>query len=725
RRADLLATLAQLDADGDEHRAAVGRLDTARRAQRLAVILPRLADATAAEAAATERVGRQRSALPDALAGLVRDVGTQDPGNPSLEPLEVLLDERRRQLTRLDDARAQDDELHRLDDECSALREQVDHLEHTVTDLAEREPVRLAALTALRERQDALLARASTLQGAQQALAAARAVARAADELAECGRELAEHDERRRAAHDADLEAHARLLDVRERRLRGMAAALAAGLAAGRSCPVCGSTEHPDPAPTAPGHVDEAQERLAQEQADAARAAREDAQRAHAAVAQRHAALSAAAAGRSVEAARSAVADSERELAEAEQAAQALEQCRDELRTEQADHDADVEARQTAQRRRDETRARLEVQRARQGELGAALARLLGGADDLTARRDQVAAEADALDAVLDAERDLAVARTRADDLRAAAAVAAAELGFADVRAAQQAWLDDDAFAALEQAVRDHERLRADTEAVLATPELRDLDDAASPDLDALRSAAEQAEQRSGQALRATTIAQQAHGALTDLAEALREHDDVHRELRARHRHVDELSRCVDGTGGGNVRRMRLSAFVLAARLEEVAVAASERLVAMSDGRYTLAHSDDLAKGGARSGLGLEVVDSWTGVAREPSTLSGGESFIASLALALGLADVVQAEAGGTDIETLFVDEGFGSLDDDALEEVMTVLDGLRSGGRTVGIVSHVADLRSRIHQQLEVVKTRTGSTVRHRCGDVPAQVAS
>jgi exonuclease SbcC len=170
---------------------------------------------------------------------------------------------------------------------------------------------------------------------------------------------------------------------------------------------------------------------------------------------------------------------------------------------------------------------------------------------------------------------------------------------------------------------------------------------------------------------------------------------------------------------------MRLSAFVLAARLEEVAVAASERLVAMSDGRYTLAHSDDLAKGGARSGLGLEVVDSRTGVAREPSTLSGGESFIAYLALGLGRADVVQAEAGGTDVETLFVDEGFGSLDDDALEEVMTVLDGLRSGGRTVGIVSHVSDLRSRIHQRLEVVKTRTGSSVRHRSGDGATQVAS
>ena len=96
-----------------------------------------------------------------------------------------------------------------------------------------------------------------------------------------------------------------------------------------------------------------------------------------------------------------------------------------------------------------------------------------------------------------------------------------------------------------------------------------------------------------------------------------------------------------------------------------------------------------------------------------PRTLSGGETFAASLALALGLADVVTAEAGGTLLETLFVDEGFGSLDDETLDEVMGVLDGLREGGRTVGIVSHVADLRQRIPVQLRVEKGRAGSHVR------------
>ena len=153
-----------------------------------------------------------------------------------------------------------------------------------------------------------------------------------------------------------------------------------------------------------------------------------------------------------------------------------------------------------------------------------------------------------------------------------------------------------------------------------------------------------------------------------------------------------------------NTLRMTLSSFVLAARLEEVAAAASERLLKMTSGRYSLVHTD-ARRGAGRSGLGLLACDTWTGVDRDTSTLSGGETFLASLALALGLADVVTAEAGGTRIEALFVDEGFGSLDEDTLEEVMTVLDGLREGGRMVGIVSHVAELRQRIPAQVRVRK--------------------
>jgi exonuclease SbcC len=113
-----------------------------------------------------------------------------------------------------------------------------------------------------------------------------------------------------------------------------------------------------------------------------------------------------------------------------------------------------------------------------------------------------------------------------------------------------------------------------------------------------------------------------------------------------------------------------------------------------------------------RGGLHLRVFDAWTGSDRDPTTLSGGESFAASLALALGLADVVTAEAGGSQLETLFVDEGFGSLDEETLDEVMGMLDNLRDGGRVIGIVSHVAELRQRIPTQLQILKGRHGSSI-------------
>jgi exonuclease SbcC len=178
---------------------------------------------------------------------------------------------------------------------------------------------------------------------------------------------------------------------------------------------------------------------------------------------------------------------------------------------------------------------------------------------------------------------------------------------------------------------------------------------------------------------------------------------------------VERLADSVSGAGPDNARRLRLSAFVLGARLAEVAAFANERLVVMSDGRYALVHHDGKGSHGARGGLGLRVSDSWTGQTRDTASLSGGESFMASLALALGLGDAVRAEAGGFDLQTLFVDEGFGSLDEDSLEQVMSVLDALREGGRSVGIVSHVAELRHRIPSQLLVEKGRSGSTIRRQ----------
>jgi exonuclease SbcC len=169
------------------------------------------------------------------------------------------------------------------------------------------------------------------------------------------------------------------------------------------------------------------------------------------------------------------------------------------------------------------------------------------------------------------------------------------------------------------------------------------------------------------------------------------------------------LSRLTKGMSGQ--RRVALTTYVLRHWFEQVVQAANVRLLSISAGRYELIRVDEGASKAERTGLTLEVVDRHTGQARSTRSLSGGETFYASLALALGLADVVKAEAGGVDLDTLFIDEGFGTLDSDTLDQVMAVIDDLRDRGRVVGIVSHVADLKDRIPERVEVWRLHDGSS--------------
>ena len=166
------------------------------------------------------------------------------------------------------------------------------------------------------------------------------------------------------------------------------------------------------------------------------------------------------------------------------------------------------------------------------------------------------------------------------------------------------------------------------------------------------------------------------------------------------------LARGMDGQ-----RRIALTTYVLRRWFEQVVEAANTRLAAMSAGRYELTRTDEGDRKNQRSGLTLAVIDRHTGELRSPKSLSGGETFYTSLALALGLADVVRAEAGGVELDTLFIDEGFGSLDADTLDQVMSVIDDLRDRGRAVGIVSHVADLKDRVYERLEVRRLPDGSS--------------
>ncbi|MPL58522.1 Nuclease SbcCD subunit C [bioreactor metagenome] len=177
---------------------------------------------------------------------------------------------------------------------------------------------------------------------------------------------------------------------------------------------------------------------------------------------------------------------------------------------------------------------------------------------------------------------------------------------------------------------------------------------------------------------------------------------------------VGRLAEVVNGT---NPYRLTFQRFVLGALLDDVATAANERLKTMSRGRYLLQRTMDRARKNAAGGLELEVFDNYTGVARGVTTLSGGETFLASLSLALGLADVVQSYAGGMHLDTILVDEGFGTLDPECLDFAIKALLDLQRGGRLVGIISHVPELKERIDARLEVVPTERGSRASFKVG--------
>ena len=601
-------------------------------------------------------------------------------------------------------------------------------------------------LTAVEQRRRRLAAEhdrvrhvAAALPGRKAALTVQVETQRAqAERLPECNAELAELARRAafaataeelesRIAESAELLAERRhettllkdqLIDLREARLSGMAAELAAAIAVGRDCPVCGSHDHPrlaSPASGAPTRADEQSLRRRVDDAEVAQELVADQLRGY----QARLAPAREGAGPDTREQVQAACDAARaRVAAAEACVASLARLEPELAA------LDAEARAV-----DEELARLDadLRVADEQQVAAAstvaaltsqLTELLDGRDaslDEVIRHQERAATglAQARDALVEQER----ADTHAAEAAAAAAAAAAEQGFTDVADALAAVLDDQASAAVEAGLRARDVAAAEAEAVLHDDAVRDAVAAEAPDLPALVATRDDATESHAGARAAHEAAVARRGRLAVRATALREALAAWAPVHADYALVRSLSEFTEGKGPDNTRQMRLAAYVLAARLGQVVSAANERMSRMTDDRYLLEQTAQRGVGERRGGLSLLVRDQWTDERRDPVTLSGGETFVVSLALALGLADVVTGEAGGAQIETLFVDEGFGSLDSDTLELVMDTLDQLREGGRVVGVVSHVPELRTRIPTQLVVHKTRTGSCVEQRHG--------
>jgi exonuclease SbcC len=781
--ADAAARAAEVTADLDAAARAAAAARTARLAeqQARAAIPAELTAPAGSGPAAGQGAGPDQHVDPDGTPAVLRDAAP--------EQLRSAADDQHAHLGRLDALRAVERQANAEDKASADARARAATLEAALGETRAAAAHRIEARPQAAHARDAASQALAEMPGTRIAADAARDTA---TDSAALVKERAKRDRLHEAhltAREKAIAAQAAALAVREARIDGMRAELAATMTDGSPCPVCGSLDHPDPvestfAPVSPDAEDAASALASRAAAEAEKAGREVAaaearigELAHrlaqagfgaldvgakAGAADPVSSALTAAPATLADAARLADADAKRLEADATRlAARAatlsatqrdLESLDEAIARDQArlvelaeQRSAAVDEAEAATRRAQDRRAELRAQLGDAPDLEAALRAARHLAAALTAAADAadetVREEAGLLDAGRRAVRaaigagfgtavDADAAGTtnkKAPGADAAIEDAAIEDAAIEDAAIEDAAIEDAAIedAAIEAArtacrnpawrreaadrIKHHE---ADTEAVATM--------LADPDVDVpLDPPAPVAEKTA-----AANAAQQAHSAATSAhATATHTADQLAQlrpgleaklaELAPLRDRADQARQLADLAAGlgANQYKMTLSSFVLAARLEEVAAAASERLLTMTAGRYSLAHSD-ARKGNSRAGLSLLACDSWTGIDRDTATLSGGETFLASLALALGLADVVTAEAAGTPMEALFVDEGFGTLDEDTLDEVMNVLDGLREGGRIVGIVSHVAELRQRIPSRIHVAKTRHGSHV-------------
>jgi DNA repair protein SbcC/Rad50 len=586
----------------------------------------------------------------------------------------------------------------------AAAARQLETVEHRITAArmaAERVPALTEALRVARERADA-----------------AGALAEAREAVAQAERSTVD-------ARQAWQDARTDWLDALERHLRGVAGRLAARLVDGEPCAVCGAVEHPDPAVT--GADD-----LAEETVRRLEQAVEPLELAHgAAVTTVNEAR--AAVDRLVLLAGPAADDPDRGRIDAEAAAEALEAARG----------AAVELDELLDRQREVQRASERAATATSDAVAwaaAAAERAAGHAITAQGHEDEVTAvlgEAADPSAALAAIDRLDGALSDLADIRVTVELAGAELtgaqerldralgdagfpaGPTGVDLALDGLLEPAAAAELRATIDAHDRRGVEVDTLLRAPESVALPDD-RPDV-------EPAQHRAGDLQRAATSATEHATLLTDAAEAVgraaREHNAALEESAPIRQRALALRRIADACRGqGTGTRVSLQRWVLFTYLQEICQLASVRLEAMTSGRYTLRACEEPERGGSPAGLGIRVLDAHTGDERDVTTLSGGETFQASLALALAVADAVQRHSGGVRLDALFIDEGFGTLDPDALELAMDELDQLRAGGRSVGVISHVAALRERIPVGIRVVAGRTGSRV--HVGAHPHQAA-
>ncbi|MGA5191583.1 AAA family ATPase [Streptomyces griseoincarnatus] len=691
-----------LQEQAPHHDALVQRRDQARRAQQVA---PQLHAADTAADDHTRAQNAERTArehLQPAHADL--DVG-------QLETAEQQARAQAAVLTALipeeDTVRQLTADLKRTDAERQAFADQ----QRTAQDWLEEEPTRRRTLEARRE-----TARKAEEEGRrhQAALDILKVRLEAAKRRDAHLAKITQAEQHLADAQAATGQAGQAYLTIRRRRTEGMAAELAANLTDGTPCPVCGSCTHPAPAAPQDGQPTRQDEQDAEALHEQAKATQD------AAAAALHK-LREQAATATGEAGDTPLADLQTqhktltaELTDALARAADQGTVQEELLALDSAHTAMTQQHSTATAGLSARNASYDTLTQQLTELTAKLAAARGTHPTVAAHADELTRTADRLKEAAEASHHLTTATQTLTHRTTQATHAAKDQGFDTLALAQQALLSDEELHTIEEEITQWREARAAHTTVLENPALQHAAAQPPADLDAATAARAAADDQHAEAAAAASAAHTRNQALTALAAELETAIQRLKPLEQAHSTARHLAELVTGNSTSARVRMQLEAYVLAARLEEVVTAANTRLQIMSEGRYTLSHSDHQAARGARSGLGLQITDSWTGRPRKTDTLSGGESFFASLSLALGLADVVTHEAGGNPLDTLFIDEGFGTLDEDTLHKVLDVLDSLRAHDRTVGVISHIPELRRRITHRLHVRKDPTGSTLAH-----------
>lgn len=528
----------------------------------------------------------------------------------------------------------------------------------------------------------------------------------AAVESARLSGELETAERRLSEASTALAAAQTELAELRRRRLDGFAGELATALVEGEPCAVCGSTSHPAPA----AHTDP----VSADDIVSAEAVRDAATEAERGAAERFAAVRAELAAAEARAEKLTIETAEAEVEAAAAAHAGAVAAAESLPALEARlSEADARAVQLENERTESAAAlatareslALIEQRSREAQESIADAR--GAFASVRERLASAEAQIEAAQALTAALAEHSRRTTVLIDTQAEQQAALAASDFDDATAVQQSLRSSAERAELDSQITAHRVQRAKERAMLLELELRTLPE--DPiDLAPVEQSAADARAAWKTAVDTANRAQSTAEQLAGLIDSAASEHARSADQQAEYETIRGLADTIAGRAG-NTHKMTLETFVLAAELEEIVQAANRRLSDMSTGRYQLQHSDALAARGAASGLGIVVFDAFTGQTRPAQSLSGGETFLSSLALALGLAEVVTARAGGIQLDTLFIDEGFGSLDADTLDVAMRTLDELRSGGRTVGIISHVESMQEQIPAQLVVEQTENG----------------